>query len=424
MAARMHPDFHLLVPDALREPLGWSGQAEEGAEGDAEGKGARAKAKPSKEIRVDAVRAAIDWGQKTSSRGGAKVILIHPAQAMNPISRQRPAEDARGTGRPHCAWCSPPTIPRPCCRPCAAAASACASTCRRPRRHLHWLAAQQVARPAVLLAAAGGQPLDAAAHGRRRHRQRRLAAIAGGRAGGQAAAVADWPLTRLVDALQKLCHDLMCLRAQAAPRYFTPATLDRLMQPEGPSLGGAGRLVGRAGAGRPSRRTPLARRPAHRGAGRTGRPVVANATQAGARAAQCIGYTRRSMSEAAARTTQANAPANASSRPSVIQLVFREKGALYAAYIPLFADGGLFVPTTRDYRLGEDIYLLLSLPDDPQRYPVAGKVGWITPANASGGRTQGVGVRFPSDEKTRLLKLRIEEMLGTSIQSAKPTQTI
>ena len=82
-------------------------------------------------------------------------------------------------------------------------------------------------------------------------------------------------------------------------------------------------------------------------------------------------------------------------RPSVIQLVFREKGALYAAYIPLFTDGGLFVPTTRDYRLGDDIYLLLSLPDDPQRYPVAGKVAWITPANASGGRTQGVGVRFP-----------------------------
>ena len=111
-------------------------------------------------------------------------------------------------------------------------------------------------------------------------------------------------------------------------------------------------------------------------------------------------------------------------RPSVIQLVFREKGALYAAYIPLFAEGGLFVPTTREYRLGEDIYLLLSLPDDPQRYPVAGKVSWITPANASAGRTQGVGVRFPGDEKTRILKLKIEEILGTAISSSKPTQTI
>lgn len=116
--------------------------------------------------------------------------------------------------------------------------------------------------------------------------------------------------------------------------------------------------------------------------------------------------------------------AASAARPSVIQLVFREKGALYAAYIPLFADGGLFVPTARDYKLGEDIYLLLSLPDDPQRYPVAGKVGWVTPANASGGRTQGVGVRFPTDEKTRMLKVKIEEILGTSISSSKPTQTI
>ena len=132
------------------------------------------------------------------------------------------------------------------------------------------------------------------------------------------------------------------------------------------------------------------------------------------------------MSEPTARATpKAAAPAVAAApRPSVIQLVFREKGALYAAYMPLFAEGGLFVPTTREYKLGEDIYLLLSLPEDPQRYPVAGKVGWITPANASGGRTQGVGVRFPADEKSRALKQKIEEILGTSLSSAKPTQTI
>lgn len=132
------------------------------------------------------------------------------------------------------------------------------------------------------------------------------------------------------------------------------------------------------------------------------------------------------MSEAPLRSTPGAAPSVpvAAPRPSVIQLVFREKGALYAAYMPLFAEGGLFVPTTREYKLGEDIYLLLSLPEDPQRYPVAGKVGWITPANASGGRTQGVGVRFPSDEKSRGLRQKIEEILGTSLSSAKPTQTI
>ncbi|MEO8523996.1 MAG: PilZ domain-containing protein [Caldimonas sp.] len=133
------------------------------------------------------------------------------------------------------------------------------------------------------------------------------------------------------------------------------------------------------------------------------------------------------MSEpAAARaaTPGVGTPSPSAGRPSVIQLVFREKGALYAAYMPMFSEGGIFVPTTRDYKLGEDIYLLLSLPDDPQRYPVAGKVGWLTPANASGGRTQGVGVRFPSDEKSRALRARIEETLGTSLSSSKPTQTI
>ena len=130
------------------------------------------------------------------------------------------------------------------------------------------------------------------------------------------------------------------------------------------------------------------------------------------------------MADPAPRPVANSAVPAALSRPSVIQLVFREKGALYAAYMPLLAEGGVFVPTTRDYRLGEDIYLLLSLPDDTQRYPVAGKVAWITPANASGGRTQGVGVRFPTDEKSRVLRLKIEELLGTSIASSKPTQTI
>lgn len=131
--------------------------------------------------------------------------------------------------------------------------------------------------------------------------------------------------------------------------------------------------------------------------------------------------------KASANTATAAAggvPSAGVARPSVIQLVFREKGALYAAYIPAFADGGLFVPTTRDYKLGDDIYLLLSLPDEAQRYPVAGKIAWITPANASGGRTQGVGVRFPSDEKTRLLRIKIEQILGTSLSSNKPTQTL
>ena len=123
-------------------------------------------------------------------------------------------------------------------------------------------------------------------------------------------------------------------------------------------------------------------------------------------------------------TAPAPAPAAASPRPSVIQLAIKEKAALYAAYIPMFADGGVFIPTTRDYHLGDDVYVLLSLPDDPQRYPVAGKVAWVTPARAAANRTQGVGVRFPSDDKSKLLKVKIEEILGGHLASERPTQTI
>ena len=111
-------------------------------------------------------------------------------------------------------------------------------------------------------------------------------------------------------------------------------------------------------------------------------------------------------------------------RPSVIQLSIKEKAALYAAYIPMFSEGGVFIPTPRDYNLGDDVYVLLSLPDDSQRYPVAGKVAWVTPPKAAGGRTQGVGIVFPKDEKSRALKLKIEEILGAHLASDRPTQTI
>ena len=110
-------------------------------------------------------------------------------------------------------------------------------------------------------------------------------------------------------------------------------------------------------------------------------------------------------------------------RPSVIQLAIKEKAALYAAYIPAFSEGGIFVPSAREHRLGDDVYVLLTLLDDPQRYPVAGKVAWITPTRASGNRTQGVGIRFPKDEKSEQLKAKIELLLGASLSSDRPTQT-
>lgn len=114
----------------------------------------------------------------------------------------------------------------------------------------------------------------------------------------------------------------------------------------------------------------------------------------------------------------------AAARPSIIQLAIKEKAALYAAYIPLFKEGGIFVSTARDYKLGDDVYVLMTLPEDLTRYPVSGKVAWITPPRAAGNRTQGIGIRFPDDEKSRLLKLKIEEMLGALLASERPTLTL
>ena len=123
-------------------------------------------------------------------------------------------------------------------------------------------------------------------------------------------------------------------------------------------------------------------------------------------------------------TPPSSSPAATSPRPSIVQLAIKEKAALYAAYIPLFKEGGIFIPTLREYNLGDDVYVLLTIPDDIQRYPIAGKVAWVTPPKASGNRTQGVGIRFPADEKSRILKVKIEQILGSSLSSERPTQTI
>ena len=123
-------------------------------------------------------------------------------------------------------------------------------------------------------------------------------------------------------------------------------------------------------------------------------------------------------------TQPLSSAATTAPRPSIVQLAIKEKGELYAAYIPLFKEGGIFISTIRDYKLGDDVYLLLTLPEETQRHPVTGKVAWITPAHAAGNQPQGIGLRFPSDEKSRQLKARIEEILGTQMASNRPTYTI
>jgi type IV pilus assembly protein PilZ len=111
-------------------------------------------------------------------------------------------------------------------------------------------------------------------------------------------------------------------------------------------------------------------------------------------------------------------------RPSVLSLAIKEKAALYAAYMPFLKQGGIFVPTTKPYKIGDEIYLILSLMDDPNKYPIAGKVVWITPPGANNNKAQGIGVHFPADETGQRAKLRIEEILGAALRSSRATHTL
>jgi type IV pilus assembly protein PilZ len=111
------------------------------------------------------------------------------------------------------------------------------------------------------------------------------------------------------------------------------------------------------------------------------------------------------------------------SRPSVISLSIKEKAALYAAYMRFVDGGGLFIPTTRPAHLGDDIYAIVSLMEEPAKVPIPGKVCWITPAGVPG-RQQGIGVQFARNEAGAEARRIIEELLSGVLQSARPTHTI
>jgi type IV pilus assembly protein PilZ len=111
-------------------------------------------------------------------------------------------------------------------------------------------------------------------------------------------------------------------------------------------------------------------------------------------------------------------------RPGVLSLSIREKSALFAAYMPFIRGGGLFIPTNKAYKVGEEVFMLLTLMEDPTKLPVSGKVVWITPAGAHGGRAQGVGVQFLANESGNQARNKIEGLLGGNLKSARSTHTM
>jgi type IV pilus assembly protein PilZ len=119
-----------------------------------------------------------------------------------------------------------------------------------------------------------------------------------------------------------------------------------------------------------------------------------------------------------------NAPGPAVARPGVLSLNIREKAALLAAYMPFLKGGGIFIPTSRTYTLGEEVFMLLSLMDDPNRIAVQGKVVWVTPEGVQGNRTQGIGVQFTLDDTGASARATIERILGETLASSRTTHTM
>ncbi|MDB5944209.1 MAG: polymerase subunit delta [Ramlibacter sp.] len=217
---RTHADLCVLMPETVMQELSWP--LSEKAQADIDDK----KRKASKEIRVDAMRDAVEFAQRTSARGRGKAVLVYPAERMNQITAnallktlEEPPGDVRFVLATEAAHQLLPTIRSRCISHTMAWPDSAAS--------LEWLQAQGVSAPEApeLLRAAGGRPEDAAQSARAGRSGKSWALLPKAVARGDVAAVAGFSPAQAVDALQKICHDLLCLQAGAEPRFFAPADL-------------------------------------------------------------------------------------------------------------------------------------------------------------------------------------------------------
>ncbi len=110
-------------------------------------------------------------------------------------------------------------------------------------------------------------------------------------------------------------------------------------------------------------------------------------------------------------------------RQGILSLTIKDKNALYAAFMDYVEGGGLFIPTHKKYKLGDEVFMLLSLMGEVERIPVAGKIIWITPVGAEGSRSNGVGVQF-NDQDGGAARSKIETYLAGTSQTGRPTHTM
>ena len=109
-------------------------------------------------------------------------------------------------------------------------------------------------------------------------------------------------------------------------------------------------------------------------------------------------------------------------RQGILSLTIKDKAVLYAAYMPFLDNGGIFVPTNKRYSIGDEVFMLLTLMEEPEKIPIAGRVVWITPAGAQGNRQAGVGVQFSEQDATANAKIEVH--LGGALTSERQTHTM
>ena len=217
---RTHADVCVLMPEVEMLARGWP--LPEKAQSDLDDK----KRKPSREIRVDAMRQAVEFCQRTSARGRGKAVLVYPAEQMNVVTAnallktlEEPPGDVRFVLASEAAHQLLPTIRSRCL----------GHTMAWPAQAdmLHWLTGQGVAADAaeVFLRISGGRPDDALALFQSGRNPQTWAQLPQAMLRGDVSALADWTPPQAIEALQKLCHDLLSLCVGAAPRYFAQADL-------------------------------------------------------------------------------------------------------------------------------------------------------------------------------------------------------
>lgn len=107
----------------------------------------------------------------------------------------------------------------------------------------------------------------------------------------------------------------------------------------------------------------------------------------------------------------------------IIPLRFKTLGQLYKSYMPWFKNGGIFIPTTRRFQMGQEILMMVILPETTEKLPAAGIVSWVSPHNSTGHKKQGVGVEF-TDEEGIALRYRIDGLLREQLEKGDPTYTL